>query len=66
MFSWPTFHPYERGERFLDIFLEMLNEDNGLPFQQKIESFFSSGDFQEPVDDEDDENDSGENAQVKG
>ena len=66
MFSRPAFHPQERGERFLDILLEMLNEDNGLPFQQKIESFFGPGDFQEPVDDEDNENDSGEDAQVDG
>ena len=66
MFSWPAFHPLERGERFLDILLKMLNEDNGLPFQQKIESLFGSGNFQEPIDDEDDENDSGEDAQVDG
>ena len=66
MFSWPAFHPQEGGKRFLDIFLEMLNEDNRLPFEQKIESLFGSGDFQEPVDDEDDENDSGEDAQVDG
>jgi hypothetical protein len=66
MFPGPTFHPLERGERLLDILLEMLNEDNGLPFQQKIESFFGSGDFQKSVDDEDGENDSGEDAQVDG
>ena len=50
----------------MDVLLEMLNEDNGLPFEQKIESFFGSGDLQESVDDEDDENDSGEDAQVDG
>ena len=66
MFFRSAFHPLERGECFLDISFEMLNEDNGLSFQQKIESFFGAGDFQETVDDEDDEKDSGEDAQVDG
>jgi hypothetical protein len=60
MFSGPTFHPLERGESLLDIFLKMLDEHNGLPFEQKIESFLGSADFQKSVDDEDNENDSRE------
>jgi hypothetical protein len=38
----------------------MLDENNGLPFEQKVESFLGSADFQKSVDDEDDENDSRE------
>jgi len=60
MFPGPAFHPSERGESLLDIFLKMLDENNGLPFEQKIESFLGSADFQQSVDDEDDENDSRE------
>ncbi len=60
MLSGSDFHPLEGGEGFLNIFLEVLNEDDRLSFQQAIESIFSSIDFQKAVDDEDDENHSGE------
>lgn len=60
MFSGLAFHPVERRESLLDIFFKMLDENNGLPFEQKIESFPGSAYFQKSVDDEDNENDSGE------
>ena len=66
MLSGSDFHPLEGGEGFLYIFLEVLNEDDRLSFQQAIESIFSSIDFQKAVDDEDDENDSGEDPQIDG
>jgi len=33
------------GEGLLDIFFEVLDEDNGFPFKQEIESFLSPADF---------------------
>jgi hypothetical protein len=57
-----AFHPLEGGESFLDILLEVLNENDRFSFQQMIESIFGSVDFQKSIDDEDDENDSGENS----
>ncbi len=50
----------------LDIFLEVLDENDRLSFQQEIESIFSSIDFQKSVDDEDDEKDSRENPEIDG
>jgi hypothetical protein len=64
MFPGSTFHPLEGGKGFLDILLEVLNENDRLSFQQMIESIFGSVDFQKSIDDEDDENDSGENPQI--
>jgi hypothetical protein len=40
----------------------VLNENDRLSFQQMIESILGSVDFQKSIDDEDDENDSGENS----
>ena len=57
-----AFHPLEGGKGFLDILLEVLNENDRLSFQQMIESILGSVDFQKSIDDEDDENDSGENS----
>ena len=45
MFPGSTFHPLEDAKGFLDIFLEVLNEDDRLSFQQMIESIFGSVDF---------------------
>jgi len=45
MFPGSTFHPLEGGEGFLDIFFEVLNENDRLSFQQLIESIFGSIDF---------------------
>ena len=64
MFPGSAFHPLEGGEGFLDILLEVLNENDRLSFQQMIESIFGSVDFQKSIDDEDDENDSRENPQI--
>jgi hypothetical protein len=60
MFSGVTFHPLERREHLLDIFLKVLDENDSLSLQQPIEPIFGSVDFQESIDDEDDENDSRE------
>ena len=62
MFPRSSFHPLEGGKGFLDIFLEVLNENDRLSFQQMIESILGSVDFQKSIDDEDDENDSRENS----
>ena len=48
----------------MDVFLEVLDEDSRFSFQQKIEPVPGPVDFQKPVDDEDDENDSGKNPQI--
>lgn len=62
--SWDTFHQLEGGESFLDILLKVLDENNGLPFQEKIESLLRPVDFQKSIDDEDDEDDSREDRQI--
>jgi hypothetical protein len=54
------------SEIFLNILFEVLDEDNRFPFKQEIESFLSPVDFQKAVDDQNDENDSGENRKVDG
>ena len=55
----------ERSEGFLDILLEVLNENDRLSFQQMIESIFGSVDFQKSIDDENDEKDTGKDGKVK-
>jgi len=60
MFSGATFHPLERREHLLDIFLKVLDENDCLSLQQPIESILGSINFQKSIDDEDDENDSRE------
>jgi len=64
MFPGSTFHPLEGGKGFLDILLEVLNENDRLSFQQMIESIFGSIDFQKSIDDENNKNDSRENPQI--
>jgi hypothetical protein len=55
-----TFHPFQRSESFLNIFLEMLNENGPFSFQQEIESILGSIDLQKSIDNENNEKDSGE------
>lgn len=45
MFPGTTFSPLEGGEAFLNIFLEVLDKDDRLSFEQKIESFLGTIDF---------------------
>ena len=59
-----TFHPFYSSEGFLDILLEMLDENGRFSFQQEIESVLGSVDFQKSVDDENDEKDSGEDPEI--
>lgn len=48
----------------MNIFLEMLNEDSRFSFQQEIEPFLGSIDFQESVDDEDHKQNPGEDPEI--
>ena len=54
----------ERGKGFLNVFLEVLDEDSRFPFEQKIEPLFCPVNFKKAIDDQNDENDSGENRKV--
>ena len=63
MFTGTTFNPLEGGKGLLNVLLEVLDKDDRLPFEQEIESFFGTIDFQESIDDEDD---SREDSQVDG
>ena len=56
----------EGSERFNNIMFEMLDEDDGLPFEQEIESLLCPVDLKEAVDDENHEDDSGEDRKING
>lgn len=53
-----------RDEGLLNIPLEVLNEDGSLSFEEEMESLLSAVDFKEAVNDQNDENDSGENRKI--